>query len=240
MAALRLFPASPFGEPLPLARPLAARPLGRVYAVHSSFLTLQGEGAHAGSRAVFVRLAGCNVWSGDPKDRARDVAKGGCAAWCDTEFRGTGGEGGGRYAAGDVVDMVEALWNHPGSPPLVVFTGGEPSLQLDAGLVEALKGALGARIHVETNGSRPLPAGVDWVTLSPKPPMPVVAQRYDEVKVVYPAFDPLPFEGLAPVRWVQPLDGPDRPASTAACARFVLGHPAWRLTLQTHKDIGLP
>ncbi len=210
----------------------------KTYAIREMFLTIQGEGHHAGSRAVFVRTSGCNVWSGREEDRRRDRARGVCAEWCDTEFRGTDGPGGGRFAAPEIAGRVLDLWAFASSP-LVVITGGEPSITIDAELVDALH-QIGARVHVETNGSRPLPKSVDWVTLSPKPPMPVFNQRYDEVKVVYPAVDPLRYEGCAAVRFVQPLDHGDRASHVDQCKVFVLGHPGWRLSLQTHKLIGVP
>lgn len=234
----------------------------KTYAVHSIFLTVQGEGAHAGRRAVFLRFAGCNVWSGRPEDRERDAAKGCCAAWCDTEFIGTHPDrGGGRGSADEIADRCVAAWALPipatrdpyGEAALVVVTGGEPSLQLDAALVLALQ-VRGFQVHVETNGSHPLPGNVDWVTLSPKPPMPVVIKRVHEVKVVYPAVDPLPWADFAQLRFVSPMDPPPvlapieavvpravrRDEITRAALRFVMANPGWRLSLQTHKVLGVP
>ncbi len=211
----------------------------RRYAIHEIFRTLQGEGSFAGVPAVFVRFTGCNVWSGEAEHRARDTAKGVCAAWCDTEFRGVGGARGGHYTAEELARAVLEVWSGPGSPT-VVCTGGEPALQLDRDLERALHGA-GARIHVETNGSRLLPLELDWVTLSPKPPMPVIQQHYDEVKVIYPAgIDPLSFGHLASLRYLQPLDNLQRKENTVRCVDFVLANAGWRLSVQTHKDIGLP
>lgn len=208
------------------------------YAVKEVFLTLQGEGAHAGSRAVFVRFTGCNVWSGREQDRARDVAKGCCAAWCDTKFVGIDGTLGGRYTADELADLVLQLWGSAGQP-IVVCTGGEPSLQLDRELVDAFHDRC-TRVHVETNGSNPLPQEVDWVTLSPKPPMNVVSQRYDELKVVYPAgFDPRHFEAFASLRFVQPVDNINAKGNAEKCIQFVLSNPGWRLSTQTHKALGL-
>lgn len=208
------------------------------YAIHEVFRTLQGEGAHAGTPAVFVRFAGCNVWSGHPEHRERDTAKGVCAAWCDTEFRGTEGENGGVLTGSDLARRVLDIWNRP-TPVIAVCTGGEPALQLDADLVAAFH-AERIRVHVETNGSKVLPFALDWVTLSPKPPMLVVSQHYDEVKVIYPAgIDPLPYGHFAEIRFVQPLDDLARKLNTDRCVDFVMAHPGWRLSLQTHKDIGL-
>lgn len=218
------------------------------YPIKEIFLTLQGEGAHAGARAVFLRVSGCNVWSGREQDRARDVAKGCCAAWCDTDFFGTDGGNGGRLTAKDIATKVRELWG-PLGKGIVVVTGGEPSLVLDAALVRELQSAE-MSVHVETNGSKELPSAVDWVTLSPKPPMPVVDQRYDEVKCVYPAgFNPEAYASRATSRFIQPLDPKNisNPSTThdqivAQCIAFIHDHPStrWQLSLQQHKQLGLP
>ena len=211
------------------------------YPVKEAFLTLQGEGAHAGRRAVFVRFAGCNVWSGREEHRARDTAKGCCAAWCDTAFVGTDGVNGGTYSAVQLVGVARELWGTYGRRT-VVFTGGEPSLVLDRALVDEFHDA-GFLVHVETNGSKELPRGCDWVTLSPKPPMEVVHQQYDEVKVVYPVIDPVPWEAYAPMHFVQPLDEANenhREANVRDAIDFVMKHPRWRLGAQNHKSWGLP
>lgn len=222
--------------------------MSRTYAVRELFLTLQGEGVWTGARAVFVRLTGCNVWSGDPAHRVRDTENGVCAAWCDTEFRGTDGQGGGRYSASQLVAKIVEAWgarDDVGVRRIVVFTGGEPGLQLTDELVRAVRDA-GFRVHVETNGSKSLPAEVDWVTLSPKPPMPITLRRVpDEVKVVLaPGIDPAHFVGAArEAHFVQPLDTGDpetRQAAVRAAIEYVLANPRWRLTLQTHKALGLP
>lgn len=209
------------------------------YPVKEAFYTIQGEGVHSGAAAVFVRFVGCNVWSGRSKDRERDTAKGCCAAWCDTDFVGTNGVNGGSYSGQDLALLVQRL---RGQADIVVVTGGEPSLTLDEALVGKLH-ELGMRVHVETNGSRALPPNVDWVTLSPKPPMRVEQQHFDEVKVVYPAgFNPLAYAHCATSRFIQPLDAAD-PLSNAAnmrkCVEFVMANRGWRLGLQTHKLAGV-
>ena len=189
---------------------------------------------------MFVRFAGCNVWTGREQDRPRDVAKGCCAAWCDTKFVGTDGENGGTYSAEAVAQLVVRLWAHEHRPMHVVLTGGEPTLVVDDRLVAALHD-VGAFVQIETNGSRRIPDAVDWRTLSPKPPMPVVEQRYDEVKCVHPAgFNPDDYAKHAQVRFVQPLDNAASAGNVEACVAFVQAHPAWALSLQTHKTIGLP
>ena len=202
-----------------------------MYKVKEAFYTIQGEGHHAGSAAVFCRFSGCNAWSGLERDRLRDSAKAGCAAWCDTDFRG-----GESYSVESLVSLLRSLWPVPGEG-VVVFTGGEPSLQLDDRLVDSCH-ASGLLCWVETNGSRVLPSSVDWVCLSPKPPLRTVDQRYDEVKVVYPAFDPDGFKHAAARRFVQPQDGSE--GAVEACVLYVKGHPEWRLSLQTHKLVGIP
>lgn len=196
------------------------------YLVKEVFPTIQGEGFHAGTRCVFVRFAGCNVWSGHDRDRVRDSANSRCARWCDTDF-----VGGARVSAVEVAKCVESS-----GPGPVVLTGGEPSLQIDQLLIDTLL-ALGRSVHVETNGSRRLPL-CSWRTLSPKPPMVVVRQMYDEVKVIFPAYDPLPWADYALNRFVQPQDG--HPGALRACVDFVMANPTWRLSLQTHKLIGVP
>ncbi len=206
------------------------------YAVKEMFLTLQGEGAQAGRRAVFIRLAGCNLWSGREQDRAAASC-----SFCDTDFVGTDGENGGRYEAEALAGRVRTLWGD-GERPLVVVTGGEPMLQLDGALIDALHRA-GFEIAVETNGTLPAPAGLDWICVSPKAGTEVVQRSGDELKLVWPqaGIDP---QGL--LDWdfrhflIQPLDGPDRESSLASAIAYVMGHPRWRLSLQTHKLLGLP
>ncbi|HVV83107.1 MAG TPA: 7-carboxy-7-deazaguanine synthase [Kofleriaceae bacterium] len=211
------------------------------YAVKEIFHTLQGEGAQAGRAAVFCRFAGCNLWSGRAADRGRGA--GGCSAWCDTDFVGTDGPGGGRFAtAAALAAAVRGAWRGEGGRPLVVCTGGEPLLQLDDAAIAALHDA-GFELAIETNGTIPVPAGVDWVCVSPKAGAPLVVTGGDELKLVHPqaGIDPAAFEGLAFRHWfVQPMDGPEAAASTAACVAYCLAHPRWRVSLQTHKLLRIP
>ena len=210
------------------------------YAVKEIFYTLQGEGAHAGRPAVFCRFAGCNLWSGREADRAEATCN-----FCDTDFVGTDGPGGGRFtAAADLAAAVSAAW--PAAPgdgvPYVVCTGGEPLLQLDAAAVDALHAA-GFEVAVETNGTQPSPPGLDWICVSPKAGAAVQLRRGDELKLVYPQPDAPPdaFDDLAFThRFLQPMDGPRLQQNTADAAAYCLAHPSWRLSLQTHKLIGLP
>jgi 7-carboxy-7-deazaguanine synthase len=209
------------------------------YAVKEIFYTLQGEGANTGRPAVFCRFAGCNLWSGREGDRAEAVCR-----FCDTDFVGTDGEGGGRFAdAGSLAEAVRRAWPAAAGPkPLVVCTGGEPLLQLDAALVAALKRE-GCAIAVETNGTCDAPAGLDWICVSPKAGARLRLARGDELKLVYPqeGIDPGDFEGLAFTHFfLQPMDGPERERNTARAVAFCLAHPRWRLSLQTHKLIGIP
>ena len=205
------------------------------YAVKELFLTLQGEGGQAGRAAVFCRFAGCNLWSGREKDRA-----GAACTFCDTDFVGSDGPGGGRYAADALADAAAGLWRGAGER-LVVFTGGEPLLQLDAPLLSAFK-ARGFEIALETNGTLPAPDGVDWICVSPKAANPVVQTRGQELKLVFPQPDAPPdrFARLSFDRfYLQPMDGPDLAANTAAAIAYCLQHPQWRLSVQTHKFLGI-
>ena len=218
---------------------MAADPMA--YTVKELFYTLQGEGARAGRAAVFVRFTGCNLWTGRESDRAR--GPGGCARWCDTDFVGTDGDGGGRFAtADDLVAAAEARWGADRDERYVVCTGGEPLLQLDAALVEAFHRA-GFEVAIETNGTLPVPAGVDWVCVSPKAGSTVVVRAGDELKVVIPqeGIDPRAFEAWAFAhRYVQPCDGPQRAEHTQRAVEWCRAHPRWRLSLQTHKLLGIP
>ena len=208
------------------------------YAVKEIFYTLQGEGAHAGRPAVFCRFAGCNLWSGRERDRAAAVCR-----FCDTEFVGTDGPGGGRFAdAAGLAEAVAACWPG-GGRPFVVCTGGEPLLQLDAGLVAALK-ARGFTVAVETNGTvAPAPAGIDWVCVSPKAGAPLRLTEGDELKLVVPQpgleLDAL--EGLRFRRFsLQPMDGPAAAENRQLAVQLCLERPLWQLSLQTHKLLGIP
>jgi 7-carboxy-7-deazaguanine synthase (Cx14CxxC type) len=206
------------------------------YAVKEIFLTLQGEGLQAGRRAVFLRFAGCNLWTGRERDRA-----GAQCTFCDTDFVGTDGENGGRYEAESLAAKVEALWGD-GERRLVVVTGGEPMLQLDAPLIDALH-ARGFEVAVETNGTLPAPAGLDWICVSPKAGTKVVQRSGKELKLVWPqqGIDPDELAGWDFDHFlIQPMDGAEKEASLAAAIDFVLKNPRWRLSLQTHKLLGLP
>jgi 7-carboxy-7-deazaguanine synthase len=207
------------------------------YAVKEIFLTLQGEGGQAGRAAVFCRFAGCNLWSGREQDRAGAVCN-----FCDTDFVGMDGPGGGRFADAEALaDAVEAAWRGGPDGRLVVLTGGEPLLQLDAALIAALHGR-GFSLALETNGTIAAPDGVDWVCVSPKAQAPVVQTRGQELKLVYPqpGVDPARFEALAFERFLlQPMDGPALAANTQAAIAYCLAHPRWRLSVQTHKYLGI-
>ena len=209
------------------------------YSVKEIFLTVQGEGGQAGRPAVFLRFSGCNLWNGLERDRATSVC-----TFCDTDFVGTNGEGGGKFSTPEALaDAVAGLWRRgEGDPRLVVCTGGEPLLQLDEALIAALH-ARGFEIALETNGTLPAPSGVDWICVSPKADAEVVQTSGQELKLVYPqpGVDPARFEGLGFERfWLQPMDGPDREANTQAALAYCLTHPRWRLSVQTHKYIGVP
>jgi 7-carboxy-7-deazaguanine synthase len=210
----------------------------RTYSVKEIFYTLQGEGIQAGRPAVFCRFAGCNLWSGREQDRPRAVC-----TFCDTDFRGTDGPGGGRFrGAPELAERIAAAWPAAEGRPFVVCTGGEPLLQLDAALIAALH-AQGFEVAVETNGTRPAPFGIDWLCVSPKAGAPLVLTSGDELKLVYPQPSAMPerFVALAFTHHLlQPLDGPDLAANTRAAIAYCKAHPRWRLSLQTHKLLGIP
>ena len=208
------------------------------YAVKEVFLTVQGEGGQAGRAAVFLRFAGCNLWSGLERDRAGAICH-----FCDTDFVGVDGDGGGKFPDADsLARHVAVLWRgRAGDPKLVVCTGGEPLLQLDATLIDALHGA-GFEVAVETNGTKAAPIGIDWICVSPKANAPVIQETGQELKLVFPQPLAMPerFEAFAFDRfWLQPMDGPDQAANTAAAIEYCLNHPKWRLSVQTHKYIGV-
>jgi 7-carboxy-7-deazaguanine synthase len=207
------------------------------YAVKEIFLTLQGEGGQAGKPAVFCRFAGCNLWSGREQDRETAVC-----TFCDTDFVGMDGEGGGRFATpDDLAGAVEAAWIGGPDERLVVLTGGEPLLQVDESLADALH-ARGFSIAIETNGTLPAPTGIDWICVSPKADAAVVQTHGQELKLVYPqaGVDPQAFEHLDFERFLlQPMDGPHRAANTEAAIAYCLAHPRWRLSVQTHKYLGI-
>ena len=207
------------------------------YAVKEIFLTLQGEGGQAGRAAVFCRFAGCNLWSGREADRGDAIC-----TFCDTDFVGMDGPGGGRFdGPGALAQAVAACWGPDREGRLIVCTGGEPLLQLDPAAIAALK-AESFEIAVETNGTLPAPDGIDWICVSPKAQTALAQTRGQELKLVYPqvGVDPARFEGLDFERfWLQPMDGPARDANTKLAVAYCLSHPRWRLSLQTHKYIGI-
>jgi 7-carboxy-7-deazaguanine synthase len=210
------------------------------YRVKEIFYTLQGEGTHAGRPAVFCRFTSCNLWTGREKDRARAVCQ-----FCDTDFVGTDGPGGGRFAtAPDLAGAVAAAWPMQAQARarrFVVCTGGEPLLQLDEAAVGALHTA-GFEVAVETNGTQDAPDGLDWVCVSPKAGAPLKLVRGDELKLVFPqeGADPQSFEGLDfPRLRLQPMDGPEREKNTRLAVEYCLAHPQWQLSLQTHKYLGI-
>ncbi len=210
------------------------------YAVKEIFLTLQGEGVHAGRRAVFLRFAGCNLWTGREEDRATAICQ-----FCDTDFVGVDGENGGRYEVEALAAKVADLWGEGTDDRYVVMTGGEPMLQVDDAIVEALH-AKGFKIAIESNGTLPAHAGIDWVCISPKAGSEVIQRNGDELKLVWPQ----PGSNTAAIeQWefanflIQPMDSGNPESNLAnieAATRFVMDHPKWRLSLQNHKILGLP
>jgi len=208
------------------------------YAVKECFLTLQGEGVQSGSRAVFLRFAGCNLWSGREQDRAAAECR-----FCDTDFVGTDGEGGGKFrSAEELAAHVDALWGDGDERKLVVITGGEPMLQLDTALVDALH-ARGFRIAAESNGTLPATPGIDWLCVSPKAGTEVVQRKGDELKLVWPqdGIEPAELEGWEFDHFlVQPMDCERREEAVQASIALAMERPKWRLSLQSHKLVGLP
>lgn len=210
------------------------------YRVKEIFFTLQGEGTHAGRPAVFCRFASCNLWTGREKDRHRAVCR-----FCDTDFVGTGGPGGGRFEGSqELAEAVRAAWPRTGSEraqPFAVCTGGEPLLQLDQTAVHAMQRA-GFEVAVETNGTQDAPPGLDWVCVSPKAGAPLRLTHGDELKLVFPqeGASPEAYEDLGfPRLLLQPMDGPEREKNTQLAVDYCLAHPQWRLSLQTHKYLGI-
>jgi 7-carboxy-7-deazaguanine synthase len=212
--------------------------VGRRYSVKELFYTLQGEGAQAGRPAVFCRFAGCNLWTGREEDRATAVCR-----FCDTDFVGTDGNGGGTFSARGLAEAAAAAWPHvAGGRRYVVCTGGEPLLQLDGELIGAFHEA-GFEVAVETNGTQPAPDLLDWICVSPKAGSELVQRSGHELKLVFPQLgaEPELYEGLGFRHFfLQPMDGPERERNTALAVRYCLEHPWWRLSLQTHKLLGIP
>lgn len=208
-----------------------------MYAVKEIFYTLQGEGANAGRPAVFCRFAGCNLWTGREADRAKAICQ-----FCDTDFVGVGPDGGKFVTPAALADAVKARWPDPElGTPLVVCTGGEPLLQLDDAAVDALHSA-GFEIAVETNGTQMPPAGLDWICVSPKAGSEWILRQGNELKLVFPqpAFDPSKLEQLDFEQFfLQPMDGPNVVEHTRAAVAYCLAHPKWRLSIQTHKLLGI-
>ncbi len=209
-----------------------------VYSVKEIFYTLQGEGKHAGRPAVFCRFAGCNLWSGLEKDREKAICK-----FCDTDFVGIDGEGGGKFKTpADLAAAIKAAWTGEGGTPFVVCTGGEPLLQLDEPLIEALH-ATGFEIAVESNGTVEPPEGIDWLCISPKIGSKLIVKAGQELKLVYPQVggDPEQFVNLSFDNfYLQPMDSPAQAANTKDAVAYCKAHPKWRLSVQTHKAIDIP
>lgn len=217
-----------------------------VYSVKEMFYTLQGEGGHAGRPSVFVRFSGCNLWTGLEKDRAKAVCQ-----FCDTDFVGTDGEGGGKFKTPqDLVDAVIALWpvaydktqKKEGKSPYVVCTGGEPLLQLDQKLIDCFQNN-GCLVAIESNGTKPVPQGIDWICISPKSSSDLIQIKGNELKLVYPQLDALPerFQHLDfDFFYLQPMDNENRIDNTQKAIEYCKAHPRWRLSLQTHKILDIP
>ena len=208
-----------------------------MYSIKEIFYTLQGEGIHAGRPAVFCRFSGCNLWTGREEDRHKAVC-----TFCDTDFVGVGPDGGKFATAGELAEAIASRWPEvAGGRRFVVCTGGEPLLQLDEAAIDALH-ARGFEVAVETNGTQPVPRGVDWVCVSPKADAALVVSGGDELKLVYPQAKALPerFLGLDFLHWLlQPMDGPDLERNTRDAVAYCLAHPQWRLSVQTHKVTGV-
>jgi len=209
-----------------------------VYKIKEIYFTFQGEGFHTGRPAVFIRFSGCNLWSGQEKDRSEAICD-----WCDTDFLGTDGINGGKYSENEIINVVTSLWEKDiSSNPYVVCTGGEPLLQLDNNLIKAIHKA-GFEIGIETNGTIIPPDGIDWICVSPKANVDLVLKNGNELKVVYPqcGMNPRIHEKLKFDHFfIQPMDGVDQKNNIKKSEKFVADHPKWKLSLQTHKILGIP
>jgi len=208
------------------------------YTIKEIYYTLQGEGAHTGRPAVFLRFSGCNLWSGREEDRDKAICK-----FCDTDFRGTEGVRGGKYTASKIAEIILELWpDNSDVHPYVVCTGGEPLLQLDETLVGTLHHNR-IEIAIETNGTLPVPAGIDWVCMSPKAHTDIVVMKGNEIKVVFPQtdIDPAEYTGWDFQHFfIQPMDGPSLSSNTQASLSYCTHHPRWKLSIQTHKLLDIP
>ena len=208
------------------------------YSVKEIYYTLQGEGYHTGRPAVFIRFSGCNLWTGHEKDRSGAICN-----WCDTDFVGTNGINGGKFSAEEITNIISSLWTgNVQTEPYVVCTGGEPLLQMDESLIKAIHKA-GFEIGLETNGTMIPPDGIDWICVSPKANADLVLKNGNELKVVYPqcGMNPRMHEKLKFDHfYIQPMDGIDQKNNIKKSEKFVLDHPKWKLSLQTHKILGIP
>ncbi len=208
----------------------------KVYSIKEIYHTLQGEGHHAGQSAIFCRFAGCNLWSGREEDRSTAICQ-----FCDTNFWGTDGENGGKYSDVELVSKIVSLWPK-GESPFIVFTGGEPALQLDSELLFELR-KVDATCAIETNGTLDLPSGIDWICMSPKANTELKVEHGDELKLVYPqaGMNPADFERMDFTHfYLQPMDGPFLEQNTKACIQYCLTNPNWKLSIQTHKVLHIP
>ena len=208
------------------------------YSVKEIYYTLQGEGYHTGRPAVFIRFSGCNLWTGHEKDRSGAICN-----WCDTDFVGTNGTNGGKFSAEEITNIINSLWKgNVQTEPYVICTGGEPLLQMDESLIKAIHKA-GFEIGLETNGTMIPPDGIDWICVSPKANADLVLKNGNELKVVYPqcGMNPRMHEKLKFDHfYIQPMDGIDQKNNIKRSEKFVLDHPKWKLSLQTHKILGIP
>jgi|TARA_Y100000814_G_scaffold157431_1_gene114899 7-carboxy-7-deazaguanine synthase len=208
------------------------------YSVKEIYYTLQGEGYHTGRPAVFIRFSGCNLWTGHEKDRSGAICN-----WCDTDFVGTNGINGGKFSAEEITNIINSLWKgNVQTEPYVICTGGEPLLQMDESLIKAIHKA-GFEIGLETNGTMIPPDGIDWICVSPKANADLVLKNGNELKVVYPqcGMNPRMHEKLKFDHfYIQPMDGIDQKNNIKRSEKFVLDHPKWKLSLQTHKILGIP